>query len=246
MMMTPKEELAEFLEFQTNRALQSTGTIVRSRRITESLGLPLHQDPPKCWDNLLAVGHAAAGHASAAAEGRSDRFEVIDAGAGDGSAFLPGLRKLGLRNLLGNNLDIAYPRAREGVLYEYGDITHMKYSPSCFDFEACLSVIEHGVDVALFLAESARVLKPGGHLFVSTDYWAEKVDAGGRTAFGAPVRVFSEAEMRGLVETAALFGLAPTSEPDYSCGKRTVSWLGLEYTFFNLLLKRSEDNEANG
>lgn len=43
-----------------------------------------------------------------------------------------------------------------------------------FDTVACMSVIEHGVDLYKFAGECARVLRPGGKLVVSFDYWPKK------------------------------------------------------------------------
>ena len=173
--------LDEFAARETNRALRSDGAIELARALTEAAGLPQHGDRPKAWENLLAVDWA-------------DKLcglgtHILDAGAGDESAFLPGLRQLGHLWLSGCNTDTKWGgRYADGIDIDNADITAMPYNDGAFDFIACLSVIEHGVDVPKFLSEAARVLKPGGHLFISTDYWQKPIDCGGRMAFGVPVR----------------------------------------------------------
>ena len=58
-----------------------------------------------------------------------------------------------------------------------------------------MSVIEHGVPLEPFLAETARILPPGGLLVVSTDYDQDPPDTAGHTAYGQPVHIFSPAEI---------------------------------------------------
>jgi hypothetical protein len=88
----------------------------------------------------------------------------------------------------------------------------------------------------------ARILKPGGHLFVSFDYWYDPVDCGGRQAFGVPVRVFSRADVWGMLELAAAADLdnvgIDTGGTHFLCQDKVVKWLGLEYTFMNLLFQK--------
>ena len=167
---------------------------------------------------------------------------ILDAGAGDESAFLPGLRKLGHLWLSGCNTDTKWGgRYADGIDIDNADITAMPYNDGAFDFIACLSVIEHGVDVPKFLSEAARVLKPGGHLFISTDYWQDPIDCGGRMAFGAPVRIFDWGAI-GRLEYGGPMCLdcgSRTRLIDYRCEDRTVQWIGLEYTFINLLFRKS-------
>jgi SAM-dependent methyltransferase len=227
MQISPFEDA--FCQRETNCALGTPETFRSCADMVRRAGLPLHQDPPKNWDNLLAVHHACAMGQGAA---------CLDAGAGDGSAFLPGLRRLGFRRLVGNNLDLTYPMFQDGVLYEKGDIERMKYLDESFDFIACLSVVEHGVNVDKFLSESARILRPGGRVFISTDYWEEPIDCGNRMAFGVPVKIFSPSDIEDMLKVAARNGLEPTSVVNLGCAKKTIEWIGLEYTFINLLLSK--------
>ena len=49
------------------------------------------------------------------------------------------------------------------------------YQSNTFDFVTSLSVIEHGVDIHKYFIEMNRILKKGGLLLTSTDYWLEKI-----------------------------------------------------------------------
>jgi 2-polyprenyl-3-methyl-5-hydroxy-6-metoxy-1,4-benzoquinol methylase len=92
--------------------------------------------------------------------------DILDAGAGDG-ALLRELRRI-------------HPEARcvgvdiapKGADVEQGDLTRLRYDDSSFDTVFCAEVIEHttAADTARILREIARVLKPAGHLILTTPY----------------------------------------------------------------------------
>lgn len=218
---------------ELNSPLQTKKSVDESVRLLDTLGLPHHCDRPKNWDNLIALAYAAM-HVEV------DGL-ILDAGAGDGSAFLPGLRRLGFRNLVGCNLDIRGQAYVDGIAYEYGNIESLRFAANSLSFIGCFSVIEHGVDIGKFLAESARVLKPGGCLFISTDYWSMPVDTGNQMAFGAPVRIFDANDICHMINVAAPIGLRLTCGglPDLSCNERVIEWLGMRYTFISLLFRKS-------
>lgn len=219
---------------ELNSPLQTKKSVDESVRLLDTLGLPHHCDRPKNWDNLIALAYAAM-HVEV------DGL-ILDAGAGDGSAFLPGLRRLGFRNLVGCNLDIRGQAYVDGIAYEYGNIESLRFAANSLSFIGCFSVIEHGVDIGKFLAESARVLKPGGCLFISTDYWSMPVDTGNQMAFGAPVRVFDANDICHMINIAAPLDLRLTwgGLPDLSCNERVIEWLGMRYTFLNLLFWKTQ------
>ena len=217
---------------EVNSPLLSESDVDSAVEFLDILGLPHHGDRPKDWDNLIALAFAGM-HVEPSGM-------ILDAGAGDGSAFLPGLRKLGFRNLVGCNLDIRGQAYVDGIGYEYGNIEALRFYANSLDFIGCFSVIEHGVDVSKFLGQAARTLKPGGMLFISTDYWMHSIDTGDRQAFGAPVRIFSANDICCAVNEAATLGLHLTCGglPQLLCADRVIKWIGLEYTFLNLLFRK--------
>ncbi len=224
---------------QTNRALQCELDVDRAYIPLVERGLPFHNERWKNWDALLAVHHAAFDLQTACPE--DDR--ILDAGACRDpkypSPFLPAMQKLGYQRLYGVNLDEKKQEFDHGICYDHGDITNLAFPDKHFGYVACLSTIEHGVDPCLFLAEMARLLRSGGHLFVSFDYWVDPINTGDRGAFGVPVKILSSADVLDMARYAGEVGLeVDYRKLDLSCKDRVVKWLGLEYTFCNLLFRR--------
>ena len=225
----------EWVLANTNTALRSRQDVMFAAEALLMGGLPFHPDYNKNWDNFLALYHTNAVL-------RSSDEPVLDAGAGDESAYLPGLKKMGYTNLVGINLDRSddyKAGVKNGIRYAYGDITSTPFPDDTFGFVSCLSVIEHGVDVASFMAEMSRILRPGGHLFVSFDYWEKALDTAGLITHGAPIHIFSSEDVWELACLADANGLKMDRESiNITCDEKIIAWAGLEYTFMNLLFRK--------
>jgi SAM-dependent methyltransferase len=198
-------------------------------------GLPLHRDLPKNWDT---VGAASTVLSRVGPKGR-----VLDAGAARYSTLLIWLYLYGLRDLVGINLEFRRPvhHGHDGcVAFEPGDATATRFEAASFDAVTCLSVIEHGVPIPEFLAEAARLLRPGGVLVVSTDYDAEPPDTTGHTAYGAPVHVFSPTEIEELIKHADEAGFELDGTFSSNHPERPVHWkrVGLDFTFVRITFTR--------
>ncbi len=196
------------------------------------LRLPLHHDRPKNWDALGAVATVLTECGPGA--------RVLDAGSARYSSVLPWLRLYGLSDLVGNNLEFGTDVRRDGVLFRYGDITATDFPDARFDAVTCMSVVEHGVPLEPFLAESARILRPGGVLVVSTDYDVDPPDTTGIMMYGQPVHIFSPDEIRDLVTLAGRHGLDLIGELSLDNPEHPVHWqrTGLDYTFIRLAFRR--------
>jgi SAM-dependent methyltransferase len=194
--------------------------------------LPLHRDLPKNWDTLGAASTVLA-HVGPDAR-------VLDAGAARYSTLLVWLYLYGVRDLVGINLEFRRTVRHGGVRFEPGDATATRFDTGSFDAVTCLSVIEHGVPVAAFLAECARILRTGGVLVISTDYAEEPPDTSGKVAYGTPVHVFSPAEIDELIKLAdnAGFDLDGSFQPAHV--ETPVHWKrhDLRYTFVRLTFVR--------
>lgn len=199
------------------------------------LGLFPHPDPPKNWDNLIAL--------NAVLKRTSKKAYILDAGAEIYSTILPWLFLYGYKNLWGINLIFDSPVKRGSIHYEYGDIIQTKFKEDTFDAITCLSVIEHGVEVHAYFKEMSRILKPGGILITSTDYYETNLDTKGQSEYGFPIHIFSKTEIMAALEVAREFDLVLTEPLDLNCKEKTVRWelYDLEYTFavFTLQKKRN-------
>jgi SAM-dependent methyltransferase len=215
-----------------NRALRAPAEWQQALASVKQLRLQPHEDGPKNWDALGALDAILSELPISAA--------VLDAGAAAYSPLLPWLYLYGYRDLHGLNLVFDRPFAFGPIQYLPGDIVRSPYPDARFDAVACLSVIEHGVDEDAFLKEMSRILKPGGLLVVSCDYFAEPTQTAGLTAYGTPVRVFDRARIQKLLDKADAYGLSSTSPVDLECGERVISWrrLNLAFTFLLLAFRR--------
>ena len=144
---------------------------------------------------------------------------ILDMGC-QGSYIIDNALKMGLKGEK-VGIDLVPLPSPPGATILQGDITRTQLPSGHFDFLTCLSVIEHGVDVAAFAAESARLLKVGGTLWVTFDYWPQKL-GGGIRLFGAPWTIFSQEDVVGflkicgsVLKTCAWFTACPcpTSSP---------------------------------
>ena len=202
------------------------------------LGLPAMPDRPKNWDSLAALDLILR---------RTDRSaRILDAGSEKYSMILPWLSMYGYRHLVGCNLVFDRATRMGHVRYEHGDITATAYDHAAFDAVTCLSVIEHGVDLAAYFREMARILKPGGVLITSTDYWDTPVDTAGRMAYGAPIHVFDAKEVQAAFGLARGFGFELLSPIVLEAQDKVVEWKphGLAYTFLVFSMIRRSDAAA--
>lgn len=211
--------------------------VLKSRREWEdalgqvrSLRLPPHIDEVKNWDHLAALDCVLK---------NTDRSaHVLDAGAELYSPLLPWLFLYGYGRLTGINLTFRLPVNRGPIRYEYGDITGTKFEANAFDAIACLSVIEHGVDLHAYFEETSRILKPGGLLITSTDYCDNPIDTLNKEMYGKSAHIFSRGEIAAALDAANRFGLEPTDRIDLDCKEMTINRDGLDYTFLIFTLRK--------
>ncbi len=167
---------------------------------------------------------------------------VLDAGSELFSVILPWLYLYGYRDLIGIDLVHRRPIRRGPIRYEHGDLTKTGFAAESFDAIACLSVIEHGVEPRAYWAEMSRLLKPGGVLVTSTDFW--QTPLADRTAHDShlAVHVFTPPELSTALQAAGEYGLRLTGPLDLTCGEKVVRWdpYDLDYTFAVFTLEKRE------
>jgi SAM-dependent methyltransferase len=216
----------------TNGTLKSKAEWEAAHANAMKLHVPLHRGPEKDWDHLAAVTTIL---------GNTDRSaRVLDAGAEIYSNVLPALFLYGYRELYGINLSFTAATRRGLIRYIPGDLTHTPFSDGFFDAITCLSVIEHGVPLLAYFREMYRLLKPGGLLITSTDYYPTPIDTGGQSAHATPIKIFTRAEIQAALDLARSIGFATTGPIDLDCEEKPIRWdpFGLEYTFVLFTLRK--------
>jgi SAM-dependent methyltransferase len=198
----------------------------------KGLNVPLHRGPEKNWDHLAAV--------STILTNTKPGARILDAGAEIYSNVLPALFLYGYRDLHGINLSFTAPTRRGPIRYIPGDLTHTPYPSSSFDAITCMSVIEHGVPLGDYFGEMWRLLKPGGLLITSTDYFPTPIDTRGQVAHGMPIKIFSKPELQAAIELAKSQGFEQTDRIDLECEEKPIHWeqFGLDYTFVLFTLRK--------
>ncbi|MCE9595420.1 MAG: bifunctional 2-polyprenyl-6-hydroxyphenol methylase/3-demethylubiquinol 3-O-methyltransferase UbiG [Planctomycetes bacterium] len=100
---------------------------------------------------------------------RLDGARVVDLGCGGGLLSAPlvavGARVIGV-DVSGASLRAA--RARIDANFVRADMRNVPLANACADFVVVADVLEHVEDPEHVVAEAARLLRPGGELFVST------------------------------------------------------------------------------
>lgn len=179
-------------------------------------------------------------------------IRIIDLGCGDLFA-LKLLYAMGFKNLYG--IDLSLPlrnrlnqiyimcknRSVRVPFYLYKeDLTKTHFSEQMFDLIVCVSVIEHGVDIEKFFWESYRLLKPGGILFLTTDYWEEKINVGKvNKPFNFTWKIFSKEDIEDIINTAYKLNFSLYKNSDIpACSDRCIIWNNQEYTFLALVFKK--------
>jgi SAM-dependent methyltransferase len=216
-----------------NSALKSRREWEAATEQVDALGLYSHPTPSKNWDSLAMVASTLE-HAGPSAR-------ILDAGSDVSSVILPWLFLYGYRHLVGINVAFTRTLRRGPIRYAPGDITRSGFADNSFDVVVCQSVIEHGVEVRAYLAEMSRVLRPGGLLMTSMDYYPEPTATGGIRPYGMGYHVFSRGDILAMIEAAGALGLAPNGPVDLSGDERAVTWetYGLSYTYLLLTLRKA-------
>jgi len=224
--------------------LQTSAEVDAVCQQLSSEGLFLHQTPQKNWDHaklmelLQEVPKAA---------------RILDLGSGGGPTLLL-MHQLGYRDLAGMDFVVPQRKLRDRVRHALqpeafhasyaitqGDICKTGLPDAQYDLITCVSVLEHDVDVDSFMKEAARLLKDGGQLFATVDYWEdfdqskEEVKA----VCGLPWNLFNRERLAALVTSARAYGLEPIGTEEIpACGDRPVSYAGRDYTFAAVVLRK--------
>lgn len=215
------------------QVLQNWQEVETATQALQASSLPTHITVQKNWDQWLLAQLLQAS--------QGDRgSKILDLGCGD-CCTLEFLSALGFHDLHGIDLTIK-PAADNPSAYQLyqGDLIATSFPDRSYDVAVSISVIEHGVDLDAFFREAYRLLKPGGLLFVTTDYWQNKilVDASIQP-FGLPWTIFSQTEIEQAIALATTRGFFLENNREVpACTETTVSWYEKDYTFIALAFRK--------
>jgi SAM-dependent methyltransferase len=216
--------------------------------------LARHSSPEKSWDLKLLCELV---------EPLDKQTPIVDLGCGDLHALML-LQSLGFRRLVGIDLRVTIRQRirqarlmwRSGLLRRpfrllKADATKTGLPGGVFGLVVCVSTIEHGIDVQRFCSETSRLLRDGGLLFLTTDYWHDTLDSvDGIRAFDQPWRPFDAESILRLVRTASSEGLELLQQhpTELKATDRCVVWSGQEYTFICAVFRKTavSDNPTQG
>lgn len=218
-------------------ALRRKEEVEAASRLVELLGLPSHHDPQKNWDTLKCL------HYVLGASGPEDA--VLDVGGSPKSPILRWLQAAGYRHLYACNLDEKLDRSGSEIRFSVQDLCATDYEDRFFRAITSISVIEHGVPFDRYLLEMARLLRPGGVLLTSTDYWSEPVDCTGIFPYGPTMpemRVFRPEELEELVAMAPEYGFELCAPLELETEERVIHWERVDrrYTFAFIALRKRD------
>ena len=164
---------------------------------------------------------------------------IVDLGAYH-SEILPVLHRMGYSQLHGVDLNtdlLCEPYGKQ-ISYTVADFHHTPYNAGSFSAVTSISAIEHGHNLCALMSEVSRLLQPGGYFLCSTDYWPTKIDTSGIEILGMSWTIFSEMELRNLLDTAHDYGLVPVGLIDFSAAEPVVHFAGKDYTFAWFALRK--------
>lgn len=220
------------------RPLQTRLEADAATAVVEAIGLPSHHDPQKNWDTFKAVAYVKSLH--------DIDGPVLDAGTGVRVVTPRWLHQLGYRELYGCDLKptVVKPQyASLGIKVSAQDLTKTDYADGFFQAVTCISVIEHNVPLKAFAHEMGRIIRPGGLLLVSTDYWHEYIDCEGIYPYGeeaGTMKIIEPKELLQFVADCQDAGLELCEPLQLETQDKAIRWerTDRDYTFMFLAFRR--------
>lgn len=208
----------------SNIVLKDMAEVDEATALIHEFGLQAHNDKYKNWDLYHMFCFILQ-------NGTPDSV-VLDLGCADYGVILPALETYGFTRLYGCDL-VVEDRVEGNISFSRQNLHKTNYPDGFFDFITSSSVIEHGVDINMYLKEAARLLKPGGFLLTTADYWPSPIDTKGIYPYGdlGEMKIFTQNNIEELFEVAAQTGLQLTGDMDFSHKDKVVHWERVDRKF---------------
>ena len=218
-------------EYSTCKFLLSVDEAKDSISYLTETHLPLHQEPFKCWDTANIIYELSDGN-------------LLDMGSSD--SFI--LKTAIYHHIKGEKyaIDLRPPtEVFPGVRYMVGNCCDTALPDEFFQNITCLSVLEHGVDFSAFATETARLLKPGGRLYITFDYWEPKITHDVKM-FGLNWSIFDKNEVLALISECESRGLYLLDDIDWELKEPVYkSPYGPAYTFGMLAFVKMDETAGD-
>jgi glycosyltransferase involved in cell wall biosynthesis/SAM-dependent methyltransferase len=220
-----------------NTVLKTKQEVKESIENLKKLKLYPHGEQTKNWDCYRAFSFIL--------NYGSPNSMILDVGSADYGVILPWLELYGYSSLFGCDITFKEDFKKGKIHYSKQDLQKTNFKSGSFDFITSISVIEHGVYIPAYLKEMSRLLKPGGYLLTSTDYWPEPIDTKGLYPYGkalGEMKIFTQKDIEELVQIAQEYGLELTYPIDFLYKDRVVYWERVDkrFTFILFVLRKKE------
>jgi SAM-dependent methyltransferase len=226
------------------KVLRSSAEIERAGEFLDHNNLFKHHDRLKNWDLSILYEIIVP---------LARTIAIIDLGCA-GLAALKFLHSLGFKDVYGIDLTVTRKERFKQIAMMFkspslklpfhlytGDLTNTIFPDQRFKLATCISVIEHGVDPHKFFMEMNRIIKPEGLLFITTDYWPEKMKVrDDKRPCGLPYTIFSKEEIIQLEGIGATHGFALLHEKSAIPDPHEMHILGdiYDHTFICMVFRK--------
>jgi 2-polyprenyl-3-methyl-5-hydroxy-6-metoxy-1,4-benzoquinol methylase len=166
--------------------------------------------------------------------------KILDVGCFQ-SEILPILKRGGYSNIYGIDIDTKIKRMpyQSQINYYNENFFENSFPDNFFDCLTCLSVIEHGFNEDLFFSQFSRILKKGGFLILSFDYWENKINTDNIKMFQMNWNIFSKEEVLGILNNVEVkYKLKLVGNPKFKCSNYVINCANKDYTFAWLVLQK--------
>lgn len=156
-----------------------------------------HHDSQKNWDANIFCKELV----------NLDRdSKVLDAGSGKRAFLAKIATEMGFKHVDSIDIDnLSEETSKEypGINHYFAPIEKSGLPENNYDVIGLLSVIEHVKSDKVVIEEISRILRPGGKLLLSTDFWPQPIDTTGIYPYGkdAPeMRIYNLNTVRSLFD----------------------------------------------
>lgn len=211
-----------------NCALQTRAEIIQATAELQNYGLINHGISAKDWDIARISPRLVDG-------------DMLDMGSSGGSCILENAVKIGIAGRkIGIDLEYTEDRVSpEGIEFKKMDLMHTTFEDASFQTVLVLSVLEHQVDYHDLAMETSRLLKQGGHLWITCDFWNPSPDTSLTKLYSLDWAILDRAAILRLVDEMAKVGLKVSGDIDFKTTEAVInpaycSPAPVSYTFFIL------------